>query len=201
MKNVFSVFLIISVFFGMISCSGKKTIEGDRHYEQGEYNKALDAYNKYLKVYPRNKKTLYNRARTYEQLGNIENAKKDLDKLLELDPKHLMGRITLGELEFKVADYKRAFYEFDLAVTNHKQNSSAYAYRAKANQKLGKIRKALADYGTAIQLDPKNGMAYLYRGTLYVSQKKSSSACNDFRKARDLKVIEAERALSKYCKN
>ena len=111
-----------------------------------------------------------------------------------------MGRITLGELKFKDADYEGALYQFGLAVDSHKENSSAYAYRAKANQKLGKSRKALADYGVAIRIDPSNGMAFLYRGTLYVSQKKNTAACNDFNKAKSLGVSEADQALAKYCK-
>ena len=43
-------------------------------------------------------------------------------------------------------------------------------------------------------------MAYLYRGTLFVSQKKSVSACNDFKKAESLGIAEAEQAIEKYCK-
>lgn len=195
MKNIVAVGILLTIF----SCSGKKTLEGDQYYDQGEYSKALDSYNKYLKVYPRNTKTIYNRARTYEKLNNIDDAKKDLNKLLKLDPNHLLGRITLGEMKFKEADYDGAFYEFDLAVSRHKQNSLPYAYRAKANQKLGKIRKALSDYGVAIRLDDQNGMAYLYRGTLHVSQKKKSAACRDFTKAKQLGIKEANKALSKYC--
>ncbi len=196
MKNILAIGILLTI----LSCSGKKTLEGDNHYDQGEYTKALEAYDKYLKVYPRNTKTLYNRARTQEKLGNIKLAKKDLGKLLKLDPDHLLGRITLGDLKFKEADYERAFYEFDLAVMSHKQNSLPYAYRAKANQKLGKVRKAFEDYGLSIRLDAGNGMAYLYRGTLYVSQKKKTAACKDFNKAKQLGVVEAEKALKKYCK-
>ena len=196
MKN----FVIVALLLVMISCSGKKTIEGDNYYEQGEYSKALEAYDKYLSVYPRNTKTIYNRARTHEKLGDNTSAEADLKKLLNLDPDHLLGRITLGEMDFKAGDYAQALYEFDLAVESHKQNSIPYAYRAKAKQKLGKARKALADYGVSIRLDASNGMAYLYRGTLYVSQKKKSAACKDFNRAKELGVKEADQALKKYCK-
>lgn len=195
MKNIVILGLLLTIF----SCSGKKTIEGDQYYDQGEYTKALESYDKFLKIYPRNIKTRYNRARTYEKLGNNIEAKKDLIYLMELEPNHLLGRITLGELKFKDADYEGAQYEFDQAVESHKGNSLAYAYRAKANQKLGKPRKAYADYGVAIRLDPSNGMAYLYRGTLNISQKKKSAACKDFSKANDLGIKEANQAIEKYC--
>ena len=196
MKNTVAVGLLLVLF----SCSGKKTVEGDQFYDKGEYTKALDSYNKFLKVYPRNIKTLYNRARTYEKLENLENAEKDLEKLLKLDPNHLLGRITLGEYAFKEGDFEGALYQFDQAVTSHKQSSLAYAYRAKANQKLDKPRKAMNDYGVSIRLDPTNGMPYLYRGTLYIVQKKKNSACKDFAKAQELGVKEASQALAKYCK-
>lgn len=196
MRNIIAIGVLLTIF----SCSGKKTIEGDQYYEQGKYNEALESYNKYLKVYPRNAKTLYNRARTQEKLGNVDLAVNDLDKLLKLDPNHLLGRITLGEIRFKEGDFKKAFYEFDLAVMSHKQNSLPYAYRAKANQMLGNVSKAKNDYGVSIRLDDSNGMAYLYRGTLYISQKKKAAACKDFKKAEELGVVEAEIALKKYCK-
>ena len=196
MKNIIVVGLVLTIF----SCSGKKTIEGDNYYDSGDYAKALKAYDKYLSVYPRNTKTIYNRARTHQKLGNDTNAKSDLKKLLKLDPDHLLGRITLGEMEFKASNYEQALYEFGLAVDSHKQNSVPYAYRAKANQKLGKSRKAFSDYGVAIRIDPSNGMAYLYRGTLYLSQKKKSAACSDFNKAKGLGIVEADQALAKYCK-
>lgn len=196
MKSIVVMGILLLIF----SCTGKKTMEGDQFYDQGEYAKALDSYDKFLTIYPRNIKTLYNRAMTYEKLGDMGKAKKDLNKLLKLEPNHLQGRITLGEIEFRLANYEGAFYQFDKAVTTHGHESKAYAYRAKANQKLGKVENALADYGVAIRINPSNGMAYLYRGTLYISQKKNLSACNDFENARNLGVSEAEQVIKKYCK-
>ncbi len=196
MKNIIAMGLLLFVF----ACTGKKTDEGDQYYNQGEYEKALEAYGKFLTIYPRNIKTLYNRAMAYDKLGKVEPAKKDLKKLLKLEPNHLQGRITLGEIEFRNDNFKGAFYQFDQAVTVHRNESIAYAYRAKANQKLGKVDKAMADYGVAIRINPSNGMAYLYRGTLYVSQKKKASACADFKQAKRFGIIEADQALNKYCK-
>lgn len=193
-------FIVISFVLALSACTGGKTLEGDRFYDQGEYQKALESYNKYLSLYPRNIKTLYNRARTYQQLENDQLAREDLKKVLKLDPDHLQGRITLGEMEFKSGNYEKAFYEFDKAVSSHKQSSVAFAYRAKANQKLGKAPAALKDYDLAIRLDAGNGMAYFYRATLYLSQKRKSSACSDFTRAKDLGIKEADAAIKKYCK-
>ena len=195
MKYIIAIVLLVV----LSACTGGKTIEGDTFYDQGEYDKALEAYNKYLSLYPRNIKTLYNRARTYEKLGNDKLATDDLQEVLRLEPDHLQGRITLGEMAFRRGDYERAYYEFDKAVTDHKQSSSAFAYRAKANQMLGKIREALDDYGVSIRLDGSNGMAFFYRGTVYVYQKKRSAACSDFKRAGELGIHEAEIALKKFC--
>ncbi len=192
--------LIAGFLLIVISCTGKKTEEGDQYYDQGEYKKALEAYDKYLIIYPRNIKTLYNRARTYDKLGRQQEAKEDLDNLLKLEPNHLQARITLGEIDFAAENYEGAYYAFNKAVESHKQSSLAYVYRAKANQKMGQIKKAYSDYNVAIRLDAKNGIAYLYRGTLFVSQKKKTSACKDFAKAKKLGVDEAEKAITKYCK-
>jgi len=193
--------LIAGFLVVLISCTGKKTEEGDRYYDQGEYEKALESYDKYLTIYPRNIKTLYNRAMTYDKLGKQQEAKEDLNNLLELEPNHLQARITLGEIDFAAENYEGAYYAFNKAVESHNQSSRAYVYRAKANQKMGEIRSAHSDYNVAIRLDSKNGMAYLYRGTLFIYQKKNTSACKDFTKAKGLGVVEAEKALAKYCGN
>lgn len=195
MKNI----VAIGVFILLFSCTGKQTEEGDKFYEQGDYAEALEAYNNYLAIYPRNIKTLYNRARTYDKLNNTTEAKNDLKTLLDLEPNHLQARITLGEIDFDAGNFEGAYYSFNKAVESNKQSSMAYTYRAKANQKLGKIKNSGSDYGVAIRLDPSNGIAYLYKGTLNIIKKKRSLACEDFKMAKKLGVEEAGRALSKYC--
>ena len=189
----------VGIFMIIFSCTGKKTEEGDRLYDQGEYIEALEAYNTYLTIYPRNIKTLYNRARTYDKLNRPTEAKQDLNTLLELEPNHLQARITLGEIDFVAENYEGAYYAFNKAVESNKQSSMAYTYRAKANQKLGKAKSAASDYSIAIRLDPSNGTAYLYRGTLNIIKKKKSLACEDFKKAKKFGIKEADRALAKYC--
>ena len=84
-------FVSISLLLVLISCTGGKTVEGDKFYDNGEYQKALESYNEYLNIYPRNIKTLYNRARTYQKLDNDRMARQDLEKVLKLDPDHLQG--------------------------------------------------------------------------------------------------------------
>ncbi len=190
----------IGIFAIIFSCTGKKTDEGDNYYNQGQYEEALEAYDKYLTIYPRNIKTLYNRARTHDKLGHTKAAKRDLNRLLELRPNHLQALITLGEMDLVLENYDAAYYSFNKAVEGNKQSSLAYTYRAKAHQRLGVFKKAASDYRVALRLDPSNGIAYLYRGTLYMSEKKKSLACDDFKKAKQLGVEEADRAILKYCK-
>ena len=103
-------------------------------------------------------------------------------------------------MDFQAGNYEKAFYEFDKAVTAHKESSVAAAYRAKANQKLGQVKQAFEDYALAIRLDAGNGMAHFYRGTLYLSQKNKSAACDDFKRAKELGIGEAEVAIKKYCR-
>ncbi len=192
-------FISIGIFLIIFSCTGKKTDEGDNFYNQEKYEEALEAYDKYLSIYPRNIKTLYNRARTHDKLGHTKEAKKDLNRLLELRPNHLQALITLGEMDLVLENYDVAYYSFNKAVEGNKQSSLAYTYRAKANQRLGLFKKAASDYAVALRLDPSNGIAYLYRGTLYMSEKKNSLGCDDFIKAQQLGVKEADRAILKYC--
>ena len=50
-----------------------------------------------------------------------------------------------------------------------------------------------------IELDPNNADAYFLRGTIKILMK-NSSACYDFRKAKELGSLGVDEEIEKYCK-
>jgi tetratricopeptide (TPR) repeat protein len=190
---------MIALMSILFACASDKSDEGDRFFESGDYQEAVDAYTLYLNIKPRNIKTLYNRGRAHEELGEHDLAMADYEKVLKLDDDHIKARLSIGNIHFRNEDYEKAYYQFDLVVTKHRQSDVALMYRGKANQKLGKLRDALLDYNEAILINSSNGQVYLYRGILKVHNKRRKSACQDFKKAKSLGIAEATTALEKYC--
>ncbi|MDY7016566.1 MAG: tetratricopeptide repeat protein [Cyanobacteriota bacterium] len=48
------------------------------------------------------------------------------------------------------------------------------------------MRFAIADFNRALQLEPNNNLAYLYRGRAYVGKRDKQNAVKDFKKALEL---------------
>src|SRR5207302_8344603 len=62
------------------------------------------------------------------------------------------------------------------------QNPAAYRNRGLVYYDQKDYDKAIADYSTAIRLDPKFADAYYDRGVVYIAQQDRTSATNDFQK-------------------
>jgi tetratricopeptide (TPR) repeat protein len=57
---------------------------GNSLYQNGEYNKAIEAYSVALEFDPKHHRTLNNRALAYDKIGNTSLAEKDRDKLRKM---------------------------------------------------------------------------------------------------------------------
>ena len=58
--------LIILIFFALISCTSDDSRMGDQMYSNKNYEKAIKLYTEGLKLRPNDIKSLYRRARSYE---------------------------------------------------------------------------------------------------------------------------------------
>lgn len=193
------VVIIFSIFFVALgACKDEDAYLGDRYFNSKEYQKAIDAYTKYLELKPFNIKSIYNRGRAFEELGRYTEAVNDFNKVLKLEPNHVQSRLSVVNDLYRKKLYKDAIYQCDL-VLKHSQNKMAYFMRARGNQKIGKTGSAMDDYNATIALDQEFGEAYFYRGTLKIYKRLKQSACNDFKIAESLDIVAASKARKDYC--
>ncbi|WP_017731970.1 tetratricopeptide repeat protein [Nafulsella turpanensis] len=184
----------------LFSCSGNEKGKGDELFQAGEYQQAVEAYSRELGLNPDNVSLLYNRARAHEELGNYEKAMEDFKAALEQDDRNVKVLIGLGDVFYKQKDYENALYHYKQAAQFEKNNAVALFKVGNAHHQLGNVEEAMDYYNDALRENQQYGDAYYYRGALKVSQKKVSSACEDFRKAQSLQVAGAGEALQKYCR-
>ena len=78
-------FLFIVLVNILFACQNENSLLGDRYFEAGDYQKAIEAYNEYLKLKPRHVKSIYNRGRCYQELGQYDRAMVDFNKVVDLD--------------------------------------------------------------------------------------------------------------------
>ncbi|WP_236252885.1 tetratricopeptide repeat protein [Echinicola sp. 20G] len=194
-RSVLALCLGTSLMWG---CGSKGGSEGDTLFEQGQYQEAIDSYSDELASKPKNVETLYRRGRAYEELGDLENAKKDFEAGYKINPKNVKLLLALSNLYQKQDNFERSLLYADYAVEVPGAPATAYFMKGRALHQIGNTEEALKEYSNAIKMDENYGQAYYYRGVLKYATKKRGS-CDDFRKASSLNYKAAETALEKYC--
>lgn len=100
----------------------------------------------------------WNRAAASIQKGDIDAAMPDLDHAIELRPGDSASRLARGQALLTQGKFEIAIVDFDTAIQVEK-SAAAYFGRAAANEKLGKLDLAIADYQKASELDSQNEAA------------------------------------------
>lgn len=183
-----------------MSCNNGESMNGDDLFEEGDYEGAIEAYSSYLSTHPDHKKSLYNRGRSFEEIGEAGKAVADFEALIELDPKYINAYLSLAKVSYSKHDYNKVLIYTSDAIDLNENSQQAHFLAGRAEHQLGYFDQAIESYNNAIAINRDFGEAYLYRGAVRVGQKKMGPACEDFKFAQSLKVPEADKAIKDYCK-
>ncbi|GAB4245469.1 MAG: hypothetical protein Tsb0034_23990 [Ekhidna sp.] len=192
------VLLLLSL--ALFSCNSEESLNGDDLFEDQMYKEAIAAYTEYLTTHPDHTKSLYNRGRSYEEMGAVEKAKADFMKVVELDKQHINAYLSLAKLAYNDHQYNKVLVFASQALELNENSAQGHFLSARGAHQLGYFDQALESYNNAISINKDFGEAYLYRGALKIGLKKSRSACEDFKFARLLNVDGADKAVKDYCK-
>lgn len=115
-----------------------------------EYTKAkLDCetvekiFNQQIKENP---KARYSRAEFYEQIGEIDKAKEDYNKIIQLDPDSPGCYYARGQLYEKLGDLVSAERDYSQAISMNLREKKYYKARAGCYEKMNEHIKAKKDY-------------------------------------------------------
>ncbi len=196
MRIILITFILITTF----ACSNENSKNGDIFFSRGEYEKAIEAYTVYLSTEPRDIKTIYNRGRAYEELGQYDLALKDFNRVIKEDPLNVNAHLSIAADYYnRLNDYENTIFYAEKVLKLDETSSAAFTLKGKANQKLGQLQEALTAYNAAISLNNDFTEAYLSRGILRIYLKQKSKACADFNVAQSLGDKQAVDLLKKYC--
>lgn len=185
----------------LFSCKSEDSEIGDKFFKSKQYQKAADAYTEYLRMQPRDVKSLYNRGRAYEELGQFDKALKDFHKVTKEDPLNTNALLSISrDYYHRLKDFENTIFYADKVLKLDPNSVAALTLKGKSNQKLGELKLAMESYNGAISINREHVEAYIARGSLYILEKKSSKACADFRTAQSLGSEMAPKLVSKYCK-
>jgi tetratricopeptide (TPR) repeat protein len=169
-----------------------------RHHKE-----AVETNLKVLEYDSLNVPALNNLAMGYQDLGEMEKALSVLYRIEKLDPKAHYVVINIGFVLSKLDQYEKAIEYFNKAEKMDK-DALVYSNRAYAKYKLKDYSGAMVDINKSIKLFPSNSYAYRVRGLIYLDQKNTDKACDDFAAALGLKYTEmydddVKQMRDKYC--
>lgn len=121
--------------------------------EFGEWEYALDEYNKVLEIVPDNPTALYYRGYVYQHLRRFADARRDYERLLLIEPQNehaLMGLILTNLEDNRITE---AFDGANRMVELFPASAQAYAVRAEVERHENMISPALEDIRKAIEIE------------------------------------------------
>ncbi len=190
---IFVLFCCLFVFFywGWIGkqyykCLGMYDVyKGDQAYKHSDLQKAIDYYNKGLKLYPEHYGAWYNLGNIYVVYEDYYSATEAYTKAIEYNKNFTLARMNLGIISAeKLGDFNEAIAQYNAIIKSKKPLwSIPFIFN---NKKSEKINRGLAYYNMGVAYREKS----LYQGD---NKTKSSEYL--------LKSIQSYKNAAKILKN
>ncbi len=159
---------------------------GRAYRESKEYRRAIEDFDKALKLDPSYAWAYSSRGTAYRLLNEYERAVEDFDYALKLDPSYAWAYIGRGITYRLLNKYQRAILDFDRACVLNSQNVWAYSLRGETYQQLKEYVRAIEDFDRVVELDPQAFWTYGLRGIAHASLRKYEQAIEDFTRVLEL---------------
>ena len=169
--------------------------------EMGLAENAITDYTSLLWIEEYNEDALYERGLLYLRVKNFHAAQTDFEKIVEINPNTLSGRMGIASLCKLRKEYDEAekIYAFLLDKVN--DNADIYAGRAELYLLTEKNSKAMSDINKSISINPQNPYTYMLRARVKLLQYEKVSARSDIEKAISLGYSPEDAAeLLQFCK-
>ncbi|MDM8524263.1 tetratricopeptide repeat protein [Desulfococcaceae bacterium HSG8] len=134
--------------------------------EKGDYEKALEFFNKVLEEDPEYTSAYYYRGHMWEEKGDLDKAISDYTRILEINPELVKAYHDRGTAWGKKGEYEKAIADLDKALEAEPNEAVLYDTRGNAWQMKGNYDRAINDYVRALELNPSlfvpyNNLAWL----------------------------------------
>jgi tetratricopeptide (TPR) repeat protein len=156
---------------------------GMAYKQQGNYDRALAAFNKALQLDPRLTAGYIKRGNLYLDRNDLDRAIADYSAAIRIDPQNAAPYMNRGLAYTKQGAYEAVIADCSEAVRLDPKLAAAYSIRAAALWERGDRHRAIADYNLALRNDPKNALAYNGRGLAYAEEGDFDHAINDYTQA------------------
>lgn len=135
----------------------------------------------------------YNMRRALEEIdnGNALGAISFINKEITENPRNGFAHLTMAMIYSDLEDYQESLKSLETALRflpskSKERRSAAYEVRGEVYLQIGDTLNALADYDTAMKLNPRNEDALMSRAQILYSQNKFDESDNDFKRLKEI---------------
>jgi tetratricopeptide (TPR) repeat protein len=118
---------------------------GRKFYNKRMYNRALQEFDRVVKIDPNNFRALYWRGRVYLKMGHYDKATADFKMVVKLKPHYVRPYHNLGWLYYQKGKYEESIRYLNKAIELEPNNGWAYYTRGRSHFKKGDLERALRD--------------------------------------------------------
>lgn len=177
---------------------------GIKKAEEGDFERALENFDRAIKLKPDYEDAYNNRASIRHELRNYAGAIEDCTEAILLNPNRAVYHNNLGIISYSSNDYRGAQADHTRATQINSGDAQAYNNRGFARLRLGDLQGALKDFTQAIEPNPNDALddytqaprlnpkTFYYLGVIHSRLGNKEKALEDFTKAIELKRHFAE---------
>jgi len=134
---------------------------GVQFYNQREFLKAIQSYQKVIELDPTYIEAYNNLGIIYQEIGNFDRAFGAYQKSIEINPQYEKGHNNLGILFYLKGRNEEALEAFQKALAINSNNIESHINLGVLYKKQGQLNKAIESYQKALDINP------LHRETHY----------------------------------
>ena len=137
---------------------------GDAYDDVGQYERALEDYDRAVTINPLDAEAFNSRGATYIALERFELAIENFDRALSINPSSAVAHGNRCFTNAVLGKFEQALSDCNEALRIKPKYTGAYASRALAYLKLKRYDDSIADYTAVIKSQPDNPYALFGRG-------------------------------------
>ncbi len=160
--------------------------KGTTWAEKGNVEKAINAFNKAIKLDSLYTAAYFYRAQMWEATGELNRAVSDYTKVLKQNPKLERAYNYRGNVWQMIGKFDKAIADYTKALEMNPDHPGAYHNRGNAWGKKGEFDQAIADFNRALELTPNEAAIYDNRGSAWRKKGEYGKAIADYVKALDV---------------
>ena len=187
----FSIVLFFLLFFispvhGEELSAGDWSEMGNAQASRGEYEKAVQSYDRAIGLDTYNPDLWYNKGLALSNLGRYEDALYCYQRATNIKPFDADLWLSRGAALSGLGRYEEALECYDRAVEFDSEDDDAWNNRGTILAKLSRYGEALDSYDRAIDLEPEDDDAWNNKGTILAKLGQYEEALDCYDRATDL---------------